>query len=273
MLPPHSETTVQPQPPRALNSRWAPLNTMARSHSHNANASDGRGRCATWPSAQREAILLGGVGVARRFRGRGGGGGGGGGGGRRSGVGHIPRGRAGGELDLVKEADVIVLGEALLRVTQRLRWRGWVRGCGVRLYACHVRYGEHALARHIAAAVALWAGGCSPVHWRLRPLGRARLHEVVRHVEAGALAVDADDSAARLAVLAARVAQLAGRERWRRVRGWGVGRGGGGQECGAGGAGGRRPGERAGGGRGGGRVEIWGGGWTDRPRGVARREL
>ena len=122
---------LQPQPPRAtVNSRWAPLNTMARSHSHNANASDGRGRCATWPSAQREAILLGGGGVARLLRGRGGGGGVGGGGGRRIGVGHIPRGRAGGELDLVKEADVIVLGEALLRVTQRLRWRGWVRGCG-----------------------------------------------------------------------------------------------------------------------------------------------
>eukprot|EP00964_Phaeocystis_antarctica_P101001 scaffold66531_cov36-Phaeocystis_antarctica.AAC.1 len=83
-----------------------------------------RSRCATWLSAQREAIFLRGGGVARLLGGRGGRGG------RRRGVGHIPRGRAGRELDLVKEADVIVLGEALLRVTQRLRWRWWVRAGG-----------------------------------------------------------------------------------------------------------------------------------------------
>lgn len=120
--PPASASTQQPG--------WPSLNIMAQFVAR-IDANDGRGRGATRPSAEREAVLLGGGVVARLLGGRSG----------RGGCGGLllppgigQRGRARGELDLVKEADVVVLREALLGVTQRLRCR-WLSaveggGCG-----------------------------------------------------------------------------------------------------------------------------------------------
>ena len=190
--PSAGQANEAPPPPRALNSRAGRrcLNIIAQFVAR-IDANDGRGRCATRPSAEREAVLLGGGVVARLLGGRGG----------RGGCGGLllppgigQRGRAGGELDLVKEADVVVLREALLGVTQRLRCRGLSAveggGCGGArgrrcavcvpcIRACRALYGLHALPRHSEAAVApvrrrlQWAAACSSaVDGRLRPLGR-----------------------------------------------------------------------------------------------------
>ena len=123
--PPASASTQQPG--------WPPLNIMAH-FAARIDANGGRGRGATRPSAERETVLLGGGVIARLLGGRGGRGGRGGCGGLLLPPGIGQRGRARGELDLVKEADVVVLREALLGVTQRLRCR-WLSaveggGCG-----------------------------------------------------------------------------------------------------------------------------------------------